>query len=166
MSSEAKKANGHTEPSGLESPEVHESELEDPMATTRGDDLLSKALTAFLEDAGESRRQTRAMLEQNAAIMQKLASDPNGKPKKDFWERLAPWAMTIIALTAIGYTALQRSIATDYVINQLSDRVGKLETWNEKVRSNLSANGWLIDPQTGEVTRVQPKGDRRNAQSR
>lgn len=45
-------------------------------------------------------------------------------------------------------------------ITKLEDTVETLRTWNEKLRNNMSAYGWLIDID-GSVSRIEQKSTRR-----
>lgn len=103
----------------------------------------------------EEGRQTRETIE--AASLGK-----NGKTA------LLPTVLSVVALLGMfgSYVVNTSSWAggTSGEVKQLRKDLDEevqerkqLATWNEKVRNNLAANGWLIDSE-GNVTKIQVKG--------
>jgi hypothetical protein len=45
-------------------------------------------------------------------------------------------------------------------VKKLEDQIEYLKTWNEKLRNNMAAYGWLIDS-SGDVSRIEQKSEKR-----
>lgn len=54
----------------------------------------------------------------------------------------------------------QQSERVNEQVKKLEDQVEYLKTWNERLRNNMAAYGWLIDS-TGDVSRIEQKSVKR-----
>lgn len=137
-----------------------------------GDDMPARRtgeLSDF-DDHEERREFRRAMTALAVAQTQALNAPKATNGKSDTIRAWAPTVLTclVLAVAFVRFDTTRENTATRDISdlksqsqqiiqnnNQLRADFDKERTWWEKVRSNLSANGWLIDPDTGTVSRVR-----------
>lgn len=119
---------------------------------------MTKAEREELAELREMVHQLVATATLNAKVQPQAASN-NSK-----WFMAAIATITILgsAGSFIGNSGMwvgkrdQENTHTTETVKELKDEVANLRTWNEKLRNNMAAYGWLIDS-SGEVSRIEQK---------
>lgn len=120
------------------------------------DDPMTKAER---EELAELREMVHQM-----ATMAKMQSPPlsNGEKRRQNWFMASIATITILGAGGnfvgssgiwLGKKDLQTEL-TNTEVKELKMQIEYLKTWNEKLRNNMSAYGWLIDME-GNVSRIE-----------
>jgi hypothetical protein len=109
-------------------------------------------------------RQMIHNLAASVAIIAQAQPASNGDKRKQNWFMAAIATLTILGaggnfVATSGMWIGNRNRDSEQ-IKKLEDKLETLSTWNEKLRNNMAAYGWLIDID-GSVSRVEEKQPRR-----
>jgi hypothetical protein len=131
-------------------------------------DMPTRRTTGETEyDDGEERRDFRRAMTALAVAQTQVIASPNGNKKTTYF-MAAFAAITLLGTTANFLTSSGIMIGGKgkelETLQKQADKteaeLGYLRTWNEKLRNNMAAYGWLIDSE-GNVSRIEDKQRRK-----
>jgi hypothetical protein len=119
-------------------------------------------------EEAEMREATHALMLGVTMLIKKEAAVPNGNGKT---QRNTIIAALLIAFTPLAFNVVWWTRGTERDTSQavstllednkrINNELTYLKTWNEKLRNNMAAYGWLVDTE-GNVTRLDDSKKRR-----
>jgi len=116
------------------------------------------------DDSDERLDRMERILERTMEATEKRTLGYNGEKRRSNFIMAGLAIITIVGATGsfIGQSGIfvgGKLKETDQVsekVKKLEDQIEYLKTWNEKLRNNMAAHGWLIDS-VGNVSRVEQR---------